>query len=306
MKKNLWLAIFAAIFISASSWAQPSGSVTFGVISDVHQDLQADAGPRLQTFIAAAHRASPAFIIQLGDLSHSDGADTILAVWNSYTGDRFSVFGNHDMDHATKEQMVAKYNMPAPYYSFDRGGVHFVVLDCNFTKLKDGRIVPYDNGNYYVDAASRDLISQEQIEWLEADLAATDKPSVIFSHQAFDETPGAVPNRHEVRQVIHRANKEVKKVIALFCGHHHIDAYTEIDGVAYFQINSASYNWREDGQYSNGNMAEYKDPLYAFVTIDIDNRQIIVSGIESEFLPPAPTKVEEGLHPGIRNRSVKF
>lgn len=297
--------MFAVCGVSAQS-------VTFGVISDVHQDLQKDACERLNVFIADASKKQPDFIIQLGDLSHSDGADKILEVWNSYKGDRYSVFGNHDMDHASKEEMLAKYGMEAGYYFFDKNGIRFIVLDCGFTR-KNGTLVDYNNGNYFVKAEDRDLISDEQIKWFEKTVVESDLPCIVFSHQSFDDLGASVPNRMELRNVIGRVNSDKKRVVALFAGHHHTDTHSVIDGVHYFVINSSSYMWIEGKkQYSSGNMAEYKESVYAFVTIDAKRGKITVKGVQSEFLPPAP--VAEDFEPGffqyvnagITDRKVSF
>lgn len=307
IKKILTTFLF---FTSLAAFSQRN--ITFGVISDVHQDLQKDAVRRLEKFLGEAKLKSPTFVIQLGDLSHSVGADTILKAWNRHPGIKYSVFGNHDMDHATKSTMLAKYSMPAGNYCFEHKGIRFFVLDCCYTR-KNGKFVSYDNGNYFVKAEDRDLINPEQLIWLEREINSSNKPCVIFSHQALDEIGGSVPNRADFRAVIKRVNTPHKKVIAVICGHHHIDAYSEIDDVGYFQINSASYLW-VDGvkKYSNGNMAEYRDPLYAFITINQDLRTIRVSGIESVFLPPAPISGDfpEGrwnyIKPCISNREVRY
>lgn len=288
-------------------------NVTFGIISDVHQDLQKDASKRLSKFLEVSQKQKPNFIISLGDLSHSTGADSILKVWNSYPGQKYNVFGNHDMDNSDKATMTAKYSMPASYYSFDNGGVHFVVLDCCFTR-KNGELVDYNRGNYFVPAADRDLINDEQLKWLEKDLAQTTYPTIIFSHQALDEIGASVPNRESVRSIVRQANQASKgKVAAMICGHHHIDAHSVIEDVHYFQINSASYLWIEGSQkYSNGNMAEYRDPLYAFVTVNPRRRTITIKGVESEFIEPAPQADQftpekwATISPSIRDRKVTF
>ena len=121
-----------------------SRRVRFGIISDVHQDLQPDAIRRLQAFVKAAQKQELDFIIQLGDLSHGDGLDKIKAVWEQYPGKKYSVLGNHDMDHATKAIVTDALNMPGSYYSFDLSGVHFVILDLNHVR-KDGKLLDYDH-----------------------------------------------------------------------------------------------------------------------------------------------------------------
>lgn len=266
--------------------------VRFGVVTDVHQDLQTDAAKRLQVFIDAAKEWNPDFIVQLGDLSHGEGLDTIRKVWEQFPGQRYSVLGNHDMDHTIKDTVVEALGMPAKYYSYDSGGIHFVVLDMNYMRA-EGQFFDFDNGNYFraERGVDRDLISPGELEWLKADLEKTDKPTVIFSHQGLDDVGGGnCPNREDVRALFREINENnTQKVIACFCGHNHVDAYSEIEGIHYFQINSASYYWTDNADhYSNGHMIEYKDALYAFVTIDLDSGQITIEGVKSEFLPPAP------------------
>ncbi len=286
--------------------------VRFGIVSDVHQDLQHDAVGRLRSFIDAARQWNPDFIIQLGDLSHGKGLDVINDVWKQFPGKRYSVMGNHDTDHSTKDIVTRQLNMPARYYSFDSGDVHFVTLDLNYMR-KDGVYVDFEKGNYYkAEMEDRDLISPEELEWLKKDLFEADKPVVIFSHQGLDEVwlGKGCPNRIEVRNVINEVNKrENGKVIACFCGHHHVDAYQKIDGVHYFQINSASYFWSDKvGHYSNGHMVEYKDALFAFVTLDLDSGQIKMEGVKSEFLPPAPVSTDfdgaDKVYPYISDRII--
>ena len=306
------VGLCALAFNLSCKGKEGAGKVRFGIVTDVHQDLQPDAVRRLQQFIDAAKAWNPDFIIQLGDLSHGEGLDKIVPVWEQFPGKRYSVLGNHDMDHATKSVITKALGMPGNYYSFDCGGLHFAVLDLNHVR-KEGALLDYDHGNYYVERENRDLITPEEVDWLRADLAATDKPTVLFSHQGLDDiwSGNSCPNREEVRVVIREANRNRQKVIACFCGHHHVDAYSEIEGVHYFQINSAAYYWCDyANHYSSGNMIEYKDALYAFVTVDLANGSIQVEGVKSEFLPPAPQPGDfpnvDKVHPYVSDRQVKM
>lgn len=300
------------LFLGGHTLNAQKNAVTFGIISDVHEDLQKDATARLQTFLNDAQQKKPDFIIQLGDLCHSTGADKILSTWNSYKGDKYSVFGNHDMDRATKEEMLRKYDMPGGYYYFDKGGIRFIVLDCGFTR-KNGQLVDYNKGNYFVKEEDRDLINDAQLQWVERIITSSDYPCVIFSHPAFDEIGGSVPNREELRKIIRTVNKDEKRVVACICGHHHIDAHSVIDGVDYIQINSASYFWvGGKKKYSNGNMAEYKDPVYAFITINPKKKKIVIKGVQSEFKAPEPHAEDfpndffPYIKAGISNRTLNY
>lgn len=273
----------------------------FGVIADVHQDLQPNAAVRLQAFLDEAVRQRVDFIVELGDLSHSKGLGKILDVWNGYPGKRYHVIGNHDIDRMARPDLLKAMGMESGYYSFDAGPYHFIVLDSNY-HVKDGKI----------DASRRDcMVDPAQLEWLKRDLAATGKPSIVFSHAGFDTPWGrhSCTNDDEVRRILQDAGEG--RVIACFAGHEHIDLHAQIEGIHYFQINSASYYWVDGSNaFSNGHMAEYRDPLYAIVTLDPAACTIAVQGRKSEYLPPAPTaencpRLAE-MAPLIANRTVSY
>jgi hypothetical protein len=88
----------------------------------------------------------------------------------------YSCLGNHDVwdgkeptdavgaDKKGFALMTGVLGMPAPYYSFDKGGWHFVALNsmCNWPKYAS--------------------LSAEHFDWLKADLAKTKLPTVVLSH----------------------------------------------------------------------------------------------------------------------------
>lgn len=289
-----------------------TGKVTLGIISDVHADLQPDAKQRLEAFINRSIQVSPDFIIQLGDLHHGPGMKDMLAIWDRFPGERYHVLGNHDMDHMSKDDVVREQSMAGAYYSFDKGGYHFVVVDANYC-MKNGKILHNNKGNYY-NADARDMVGPEELEWLKADLIKANKPTIIFSHESFDDIwQGTTsPSKMDVRKVIRAANTSQKgKVIACICGHHHMDHHMVIEGVHYLHINSASYYWIDEAkEFSNGHMAEYKDPIFAMITLDPFSRTITVKGVESKFLSPKPSKKTypkaDMIYPGIRNRRISY
>lgn len=285
--------------------------IKIGWITDLHHGYCTDAQVRLETFLATAEARNPDFIIQGGDFCHPTiEAEPFLKAWHQYKGAKYHVLGNHDMDKGSKQQIMEAWEMSTPYYAFEQGDFRFLVLDCNYL-LKDGQYIDYDRGNFYIPLPNRDLVHPNQIEWLRGELAQTNKPCVIISHQSLDEIWGGygVPNRLAVRKVIDEANNrpDGPKVIACFCGHHHLDDYSYINKVHYFQMNSASYYYTGEGFGSDGAKAMYKDPLFAFVTLDPAG-SITIEGRQSSFLPPTPMQQK---HPdaarisaNISNRSV--
>lgn len=266
--------------------------VKIGIIADVH-----DEPARLQAFIDKAEKEKPDFIIQLGDLSNGkqESNEKMLAVWNSYSGKKYHVLGNHEFDYSNKKEIIKRQEMPSNYYSFDCGAYHFIVLDCNYI-LKDGNYIDYANANYYIDKRFRDLINPEQVAWLKDDIARTDKKVIIFSHETFDDISirgsNPVPNRMEVRNVINEINADssegTRKVIACFAGHDHLDHYNQLNGVHFFAVNSA---------YGFKSGLEIKDSLYEFVILNDRKQTITVKGVKSEFLKNPPSDEDYGHYP---------
>ncbi|MCH5599016.1 hypothetical protein [Niabella ginsengisoli] len=74
-------------------------------------------------------------------------------------------------------------------------------------------------------------------------------------------------------------------------------------------MNSASFYYTGDGFGSEGPRAWYKDPLYAFVTIE-PSGQIIIEGKQSQFMSPTPTDKKHPdaprLSASISNRKESF
>ena len=280
--------------------------VKLGIISDVH-----DEQGRLKDFIDRARQENPDLILQLGDLSDGspEKSEKMLNIWNAYPGRSYHVLGNHDMDRASKAEVVERQKMPGAYYSFDCGPFHFVVLDCNYL-YKDGCFVDFGYANYYIDKLRRDLITPEQVEWLKKDVMATDKEVILLSHQTFDDVvfrgANPVPNRSMVQDVIREINRgfpaDNRKIIACIAGHDHVDYYSQKEGVHYLTINSAL-------GFKRG--LEIKDSLYGFIILNARKRTISVKGVQSEFMH-LPTAEDYGhypqelIHPFIKNRVLYY
>ena len=256
--------------------------VRFGVIADVHHGLGTRTEERLADFLEKASRRPLDFIVQMGDFNHPEPeAVGFLKLWQSHKGPRYGVIGNHDMDKGSKPQAVENWRIPGRHYSFDSGFLHFVVLDANFMKL-DGKLVPYEKGNWYRSGITSSWIDPEQLDWLRADLSQAKKPTLIFVHQGIDETQGggAVPNRAEVRKIL----EDSGKIVACLMGHHHVDTDETRNGIYYWRVNSASYAWVGENY---GRMAPYDRSLHAFVTIWADGR-MEVEGRRSIFEGDSP------------------
>lgn len=281
--------------------AEASRPIRFGVIADVHKGVIHDADKRLRQFVDHATAGNVDFVVQLGDFCvPTRGNQAFMKVWESFAGPRYHVLGNHDMDGDgderpsgayawSPEETAEHWGMPARYYSFDSGGVHFVVLDGNEEK-------PGGQSGY------RRWVAKRQREWLAADLAEARLPTIVFVHQS-PEREGGIENGAAVRALFEQSNRNAasNKVLACFTGHHHRDYVRRINGVYYAQINSASYHWlgsaylqdRYDEQTNRAfpyikYTAPYKEPLFAIVTVDLVGGLLAIEGRRSEFVGPSP------------------
>lgn len=300
--KNILILI--CVF-SISSCAPKEKPVTFAIASDFHVQDVPDGKERLEAFIKAAQDENVDFIIELGDFCRLDSlGQTFLSIWNTFTGEKYHVLGNHDMDAYTPDEYVKGMEMPGYYYSFDKGDFHFIVLDGN--NLYDGeKYTHYSKANYYVNSKLREFIDPEQMEWLKKDLEATDKKCVLFSHQSIDK---CLKNGKEIREILEEANRKAgyKKVVLAFSGHNHSN-YTEvINGISYMQINSASYVWIDKPSMTEKRYPEevnkkysllknsipYDKPLFGIVTLT--GKEAIVKGTKANFMPPTPADLNMG------------
>lgn len=300
MKFFTFLTLCAAALSPLAS--SPQSTITFALGSDFHAADVPSGDKNLQAFVDAAKASNADFMIELGDFCRLDSASQVYRdIWGQFDGDKYHVVGNHDMDSYSPEEYTAGMGMPGRYYSFDKGDFHFIVLDGN--NLFDGKnFTHYSHANYYTDPLKREFVDPEQMKWLEADLAATDKKCVIFSHQSIDACMG---NGREVRKILEKANEEagMKKVVLAFSGHNHSNYLTEINGIRYMQINSGSYVWvgdytGSDRRYSPEINRRYTlmpysltfdAPLYAIVTLTPEGA--VVKGTKARFLPPLPEEL---------------
>lgn len=239
----------AGLALTRAADGRPQEAVRFGMVTDPHYADTGERGTRfyrestakLRECVELMNREGVAFLIELGDFKDQDEpgieVDTLRylseveAELQRFDGPTYHVLGNHDMDSISKEQFLAGVDnsgtdSAASYYSFDQGGLHFVVLDANFRA--DG--VPYDHGNFdYRDTN----VPPAQLDWLARDLTATAAPTILFVHQRLDgEGPVYVNNADEVRLLLRRRGN----VVAAFHGHDHAGGHNQIDGVHYYTL----------------------------------------------------------------------
>ena len=221
----------------------------FGIVTDCHY-ADADAqGSRfyresldkLSECVALMNTEKVDFLIELGDFKDQDKPPVekntlsylqeIEKVFTKFNGPTYHVIGNHDVDSISKMQFLKRLNNTnidpsRSYYSFDSNGLHFIVLDANYRA--DG--IDYDHGNFdWTDAN----IPSKELHWLEQNLASTQSPVIVFTHQLLDGKGSVyVKNALQVRQILETSGK----VLAVFQGHHHSGSYNNIEGIHYYTL----------------------------------------------------------------------
>lgn len=266
-------------FSQLSALANSNDSkIRFGIVTDAHYaDIDTpetstryyrQSLAKMTECVELMNKEKVDFLIELGDFKDAapkgdqtltiEYLKTIENIYQQFKGPKYHVLGNHDVDCITKEQFMANIKNTGIedglcYYSFDKNGVHFVVLDANY-RSDD---VSYAAGNYDWKSSK---IPQSQLDWLKQDLQQTKKPAIIFLHQLLDgEGAVYVDNAPQVRQVL----EDNGNVLAVFNGHHHVGQYNLINNIHYYTLKAMI---KGTGEENN---------TYAIVELHKDNSMTI-------------------------------
>lgn len=211
-----------------------------GLITDLHYGdkpatktrFYRETMGKLGEAVTRLNEERPAIIVELGDLiDKATSVDeeigwlkTIDAVYARAKAPRHYVLGNHCVATLTKAEFAAHTSAsPAPHYSFDQDGFHFVVLDACYTSGG----VPYQRDNFDWKDAN---VPADELAWLREDLARSSNPTIVLAHQRLDEKGShSVRNASSVRSVLEQSSK----VLAVFQGHSHMNDYQQIRGIHY-------------------------------------------------------------------------
>lgn len=233
------LVLSAAAVPSAVFGQEPEKLLRVGLVTDLHYADKPTAGSRhyrespAKLKVAAQRFAKEPldFLVELGDfIDAAKSVEDELTYLKTINKDfaplckqRHYVLGNHCVQTLTKREFLDVVQQKKSYYSFDAGAFHFVVLDACFRT--DGE--SYDRGNFKWTDTS---IPDSEVKWLEADLAASKKPTIVFAHQRLD-----VSNSHGVKNAmaVRKVLEQSKQVRAVFQGHSHGNDHKEINGVHY-------------------------------------------------------------------------
>ncbi len=252
-----------------------ANALKIALIADIHHGV--DIGTKrgsaaltlMQPFVDWVNAIGPDLVVELGDRINDVDKDTDLR-WTRDVAHAFSavqrpcihILGNHDAAELSREESEDVMQTTFASHSRDVNGYHLVFWNSD---------VRMGAGGFHLEPAD--------LAWLEADLAATSLPTVIFSHLPLDNGSmignfyfeKAVPKGAHyaegaaARDIIERSGK----VVACLAGHTHWNARNTIDGVHYITIHSLteSFTTHPDPTGAYGVLA-----LDDFLTVEVFGR----------------------------------
>ena len=155
-------------------------------------------------------------------------------------------------------------------------------------------------------------VGERQRRWLEKELASTDEPVILLSHQSAEHHWG-LDNGPEMRAILEETNRAAghRRVMAWFNGHAHLDDLVTIGGIPYVQVNSMSYFWLGEPYrnyaypahvHASRPMMEftapYRDSVWTTVTLDPEAGEIRIEACAGEWAGTPPGSLGYGKEPG--------
>jgi 3',5'-cyclic AMP phosphodiesterase CpdA len=256
----------------------------FALITDVHLGPPASHQGKLRKLTHQSEELVKAFVrkmrdevnpdlvINLGDVIEDESAEKdreryahFVSLLREIGKPVLHVAGNHDTINLTADELCTMWGTSdAATYSRDLDGIHFSVL------------------HTIEHRGERIELPEEQIRWLERDLAATTLPSIVLMHHPasemrldgnrwFEKRPHLcrVVERRAVREVIEKSGK----VLAVFNGHVHWNHFDVIAGIPYVTLQSLIENLDDDAP---GRAAA------AHAVCDLDDRRLVVNVFGAE------------------------
>lgn len=261
-----WPAEATARAAEALAGGRSKKTLTVAHITDVHirPESEHKAMSRFAACLRQVRQHRPDIILNGGDSVYAVDYDNItkdrvLELWNCWNDSiasirdipMFSVLGNHDMWWKGKGD--ALYGKPGAlkmlglqnrYYSFDRGGWHFILLDSNHPETPG-------------------MLDDEQWAWFVSDVEQNSKnqPTLILSHYPLLSCTGIVDNKPDfigpfkvgggynhldIMKFIDVFNRN-KQVKVCLSGHIHLLDRVRYNDVHYLCNGAVSGFWWEPG-----------------------------------------------------------
>jgi hypothetical protein len=221
--RQLSCGLFLAVFLSLPGTEASASDFSFVVIGDTRPPYGSSNYDNFKKQIGRIESFHPGFMINVGDLIYGYGGSENEGVWADYQKivscihiPYHQIPGNHDI-FSKKAEKIYNEIFHQPYYSFNSGGCHFILLD-------------------NAESGIWGYISDKQLAWLKKDLAG-DKSKMTF---VFMHVPLWI--KDNVDQKYYQFWKSTlhplflsHHIKAVFAGHIHSYGPTQkIDGIEYF------------------------------------------------------------------------
>lgn len=214
------------------------------LVTDIHNGRPSltKKGPEairlLERFAEFVEVESPDLVVELGDRITDTNPDAdraalegVAAVFTELATPRMHVMGNHDLEHLSVADNEDCLGQSFASRSVDVNGWHLVLWQGDVAMT--------------MDHAPR--LTDDDLAWLEADLASTDLPAIVFTHVPLD---GASMTGNFYFQAnpqfagysnVDLAQKIIAEsgVVALcVAGHVHWNNISRVDGIPYLSLQS--------------------------------------------------------------------
>lgn len=210
------------------------------LIADIHHGAPhqskdgAAALGLLERFLGFVEQAQPDLVVELGDRINDLGREEdlrleaeVAALLKQIRVPRFHLLGNHDLAFLSPEENSQILECETVNRSYDVNGWHVVIWQGD-TRSKPEGIFHF---------------GQDELEWLEADLAQAQLPTVLFSHLPivpssmvgnwyFEERFAhgtTFSNWPQARRIVQKSGK----VAVAMAGHVHWNSLHNADGTVY-------------------------------------------------------------------------
>jgi HAD superfamily hydrolase (TIGR01450 family) len=226
------------------------------IVADIHHgtDKLSKRGSAalglLDRFLAFVSDWGPDMVVDLGDRISDIDRETDLRLLTDVAArfaplntPRAHLNGNHDVAFMAPDENATALGIDSGHRSVDVKGWHLVFW-------QPDAVIPYPEPF---------RIRLPDLEWLAADLAATELPTVVFSHVPlssasmvgnywFANSPdhGGYPNAADARRVIEASDK----VVLCVAGHVHWNSLHRVNAVPHITIQSLTESYTTGGKPS--------------------------------------------------------
>ncbi len=280
-KGFILLNVICIVFCLFTNTYAENQTVRFAIISDRTGGHVEGIHARI---VEQVNYLRPDFVLSVGDYIEGYTSDSakIEAEWDEYfdivddlTARYYMLPGNHDIWSDLSERIYRK-RVGEPYYSFDKGEIHFVMIDVSR--------VQYGNE-----------LSSEQLGWIADDLQKNmSKPyTIVLQHRPiwYETASKGVPD------TLHSLFVQYG-VDAVFTGHYHEYFCDEVDGIKYTGIGSSGGERGEDASRTGFQ--------FAWVTVDYEGIHVAPIDLGGVYAWNETTAQQKMVHDPIRHLGLSF